>query len=123
MISLTPEDLRSYRKGIQVGAAHERSQLSERRTKAWELANVAARILREKYGATKVNVFGSLVNEAAFTQWSDVDIAAWGIPVEQTFRAMGDILNLGEEIPLQLVDVNSCSSALLRVIENEGVEI
>jgi predicted nucleotidyltransferase len=123
MVSLTPEALKNYKKRVQMGVSNEQYQLSERRVKAWELANVAARMLKEKYGATKVSVFGSLVHQAAFTRWSDVDIAAWGIPVEQTFKAMADILNLGEEIPLQLVDVNTCSSSLLRVIQSQGVEI
>jgi predicted nucleotidyltransferase len=67
--------------------------------------------------------FGSLVHEGCFTPWSDVDIAAWGIPLEDTFRAIGVVMDMSSEIEVNLVDVAACSPSLRAMIEREGVEL
>ena len=91
--------------------------------KAWKLARKASRILREQYQADRVAVFGSLLHETRFTQWSDVDIAAWGIPPEQTFRAIGEVMDLDSTLAINLVDVNTCAPSLLKVIEQEAMDV
>ncbi len=91
--------------------------------KAWRLARKAAKILREQYHAERVAVFGSLLHETRFTQWSDVDIAAWGIPPEQTFRAIGTVMDLDSSLEINLVDVNTCTPSLLKAIEQEAVDV
>lgn len=95
----------------------------ERLQKGWLLARKAAALLREKYNATRVVAFGSLANEEMFTAWSDVDVAAWGIAPEQTFKAIADVLWLSTEIEVNLVDVNTSSPSLLRAIERTGVDL
>lgn len=91
--------------------------------KAWRLARKAAKLLRERYQAKRVVVFGSLLHPARFTPWSDVDIAAWGIPAEQTFHAIGAVIDLDSSIEINLVDVNTCASAVLKAIEKEAVDL
>lgn len=90
---------------------------------AWELARKAAKVLRGQYHAKRVVVFGSLLSESRFTAWSDVDIAAWGIPADQTFRAIGTVMDLDSSFEINLVDVNTCTPSLLQVIEQEGVDV
>jgi predicted nucleotidyltransferase len=68
-------------------------------------------------------VFGSLVRENCFTPWSDVDIAAWGIPPKDTFRAIGTLLELDPAIAVNLVPAESCRPALLAAIAQEGIEL
>ena len=91
--------------------------------RAWALARQAAVLLREEFAVERVVVFGSLVHEGCFTPWSDVDIAAWGIRPQDTFRAMGRVMDLDAEIELNLVDVGTCSDSLLMTIEQEGVAL
>ena len=79
-------------------------------------------MLKEKFGATRVVVFGSLVHEGCFTRWSDVDIATWGIRPENTFRAIGAVMDVDADIEINLVDVATCRPELLATIEREGVE-
>jgi hypothetical protein len=67
--------------------------------------------------------FGLLVHEGWFTPWSDVDIAAWGIQPEDTFRAIGVVMDVSREIEVNLVDVGACSPSLRATIEREGVEL
>ena len=90
---------------------------------AWELARKSARLLKEKFGATRVVVFGSLVHEGCFTRWSDIDIAAWGINPESTFKAVAEVMGLSPEIEINLVDVSMCKPSILKVILKEGVEL
>jgi len=80
-------------------------------------------MLREQFHVTRLVVFGSLVHEGCFTRWSDVDIAAWGIPPEDTFRAVGVVMDTSDEFVINLVDMNIARPSLLGVIEQEGVEI
>jgi predicted nucleotidyltransferase len=117
------ESLDEYVQGARKRYERDTRLLDERRQKAWQLARKAGALLREKYHASRVVVFGSIIRKELFTPWSDVDIAAWGIPSDQTFKAIGDILLIGEKIELNLVDVNTCSPGLLKTIEIDGVDV
>lgn len=101
----------------------EHRELLLREEKAWDAACIAAILLKERFGATKVVIFGSLVHKGSFTRWSDVDIAAWGISPEDTFRAIGAVMEMATDIDVNLVDVGTCRPSLLTVIEEEGIEI
>ena len=122
-IKLTPEEIDVYRAAARRRHERERRELVQREKSAWELARRAAMILRVQFGATRVMAFGSLVHEGCFTPWSDVDIAAWGIPLEYTFRAIGVVMDMSSEIEVNLVDVGACSPSLRDTIEREGVEL
>ena len=120
---ITPEQMAAYKEGARRRQARERQALRERERRAWELAREAADVLRQQFGAVRVVVFGSLIHPGSFTPWSDVDIAAWGLRPEDTFRAIGAVMDLASDIPLNLVDVGACRAAVLRVIEQEGVPL
>ena len=120
---LTPEQISTYRRHAQQRRQQELPEIERRRERAWEAARMAAQVLKEKFGVTRVVVFGSLVRDAGFTRWSDVDIAAWGLALEDTFRAIGVIMDLDTEVPVNLVDVNTASPPLLEAIEREGIAL
>jgi predicted nucleotidyltransferase len=121
--NLTPEKLTIYRTTAQRRREQERPVLDRRREQAWAAARQAARLLKEQFKATRVVVFGSLARDSGFTRWSDVDVAAWGIAPEDTFRAIGAVMDMNTEIEVNLVDVNTCRPSLLKVIEYDGVEL
>lgn len=120
---LSSEKLSQYRLTAVRRQKERISKIKPRREKGWELARKAAEILREKYHAKRVAVFGSLLHESQFTQWSDVDIAAWEIPPELTFRAIGAVMDLDPMFEINLVDVNTCTPFLLEAIEKESVDL
>ena len=120
---ITEADMAVYRATARRRKAQEGQALARRRERAWALAQQAAGLLREQFGATRVKVYGSLVRQAVFTPWSDVDIAAWDIRPEDTWRAIGAVLDLDDEIQVNLVDVRMARASLLAVIEQEGVEL
>lgn len=116
-------DYTPYLRTARRRAQAEQEAVVERRRRAWELARQAAQLLRERYAARRIVVFGSLVHEGRFTQRSDVDMAVWGIPWPDYLHALGDVLDLDQEIEINLVDVASCRPAILAAIEEEGIEL
>jgi uncharacterized protein len=62
--------------------------------------------LKERFGATKVVVFGSLAYRAWFTPWSDVDLAVWGIPAGSYYRSIGSVQGLGVEAGFRIDVIN-----------------
>jgi predicted nucleotidyltransferase len=97
--------------------------LIARQGQAWCAAREAARLLKERFGANRVVVFGSLTRPGSFTRWSDVDLAAWGLMPRDTFRAMSAVADVDLEISVQLVDVATCRPDLRAAIEREGIDL
>jgi uncharacterized protein len=122
-LELSPEKIAIYRATAQKRRQQEKAEISRRREKAWQIARQAARLLRGQFNVSRIVVFGSLTRASGFTRWSDVDIAAWGIAPEDTFHAIGAVMDLGTEIPVNLVDVNTARPSLLATIEQDGVEL
>jgi predicted nucleotidyltransferase len=101
----------------------ETQRAVERWERAWEVARVAANLLRERFGATRVVVFGSLTDSTWFTPWSDIDVAAWGISAGEFYRAVAVVTGLSPEFEIDLVDPETCRPSLRRRIEREGIEV
>ena len=123
VLDLSPDKLDQYRHTAVLRQKARVSKIKARMGKGWKPARKAAKILREQYHAERVVAFGSLLHESRFTPWSDVDIAAWGIPPEQTFRAIGAVMDLDSSLEINLVDVNTCAPSLLKAIEQEAVDL
>nr|BAL58849.1 DNA polymerase beta domain protein [Candidatus Acetothermum autotrophicum] len=68
-------------------------------------------------------VFGSLARADAFTLWSDIDLAAWGLRPEETFRAVAALVGFDPEIAVNLVDVTACRPTVREAIEREGIDL
>jgi predicted nucleotidyltransferase len=118
-----PSGWREYVAATRERARREAALLSRRRSRAWELARAAAGLLRQKYGASRVVVFGSLVHPGRFTRWSDVDLAAWGLDPDRAMRAVMEVHELDAEIRVNLVEAETAHPHLLAVIEEEGQDI
>ena len=81
---LTRKEWQAYRPGARTSGP----QAAERWERAWRMARDAADLLREQFGATRVVAFGSLAHRETFTLWSDIDLAAWGIPPGKFYPAV-----------------------------------
>ena len=118
-LDLTREEWQAYRPGIKAG----QNQVGERYERAWRVAQAAAELLRQEFGATRVVTFGSLARRDWFTPWSDIDLAAWGIPPGAFYRAVAVVTGLSPEFKLDLVAPEDCQPSLRQVIEREGVAL
>lgn len=124
-LELTSQQWQSYRPG-RTTEAHDAGhiqRMERRREKAWRVARQAATLLRMEYGAHKVVLFGSLVHKDWFTPWSDIDLAAWGIPPERFYGAVAAVTGLSPAFQVDLVDLDTCRSSLRDVVEREGIEL
>jgi predicted nucleotidyltransferase len=116
-LDLNAEGCKSYRPQVAPAAHTARWQ------RAVKVAEQMAALLRDKYQASRVVAFGSLTDQQAFTRWSDIDLAAWGIPQRHFFRAVGDVTGVSAEFSVDLVDAKSCSGPMIRRIEQEGMDV
>jgi len=118
-----PIDVRPYLAHARRRAARQRRETEARYQQAWDLAHRAADLLKTKFGASRVVLFGSLLHKKRFRRWSDVDLAAWDLPGTTYYRAQSALLDLEPSIQIDLVDPDSCSPHLRRAIEQEGIEL
>lgn len=94
-----------------------------REERAWRLAYELADLLKGSFHARRVVVFGSLAQLGAFSNWSDIDLAAWGIPVDRFYAAVAAVTGVSAESKVDLVDPADCKLPLRRAIEDQGVEV
>lgn len=120
---ITPAEMAVYRATARRRQEREQQELVERQTRAWKVARCAATHLKTQFSVDRVMVFGSLARAGCFTPWSDVDLAAWGLSPQATFRAIGVVMDLDTTIAINLVDVGTCHPELLAAIEQEGIEL
>jgi len=118
-LELTREELRAYRPGKAGGTWNA----EKRWTQGWEVARAAGRLLRGQFGATRVVAFGSLARREEFGPWSDIDLAAWGIPTDQFYRAVAAVTGLSPDFEVNLVDAQDCRPSIREAIEREGIEL
>ncbi len=124
-LELTPQEWQAYRPDQMSrrlsGPADPGMRL--RRQRAWRVARQAAKVLREQFGAQRVVIFGSLAQRGWFTQWSDIDLAAWGVPDERFYLAVATITALSPAFKVDLIDPETCRPRLRQAIEREGIEL
>jgi uncharacterized protein len=115
---IAPELLKEYRpfatpKGVNLaGSQHA----------AIELATVLAGELKERFKAVRVVLFGS-ATRVDFSQWSDIDLAVWGIAPSEYFRAVAYVSGVSSRFKVDLIDAEDCALPLLQHIEMHGVEL
>lgn len=105
------------------GRAEKQETLEKRYDQAWQVARQAADLLKSSFEAQRVVVFGSLIHRTAFTQWSDIDLAAWGIPVDRFYNAVAALTDLSRDFKIDLVapDTDILNDRLRKHIEEEGI--
>ncbi len=124
-LDLSTQEWQAYRPGGLAGlqATSQASTADRRRRQAWRVARLAAQLLRERYSASKVVLFGSLAHGAWFTSWSDIDLAAWGIPPQLFYSAVAAVTGLSSTFRVDLVDPDACRPSLRTTVEREGIEL
>ena len=115
--AITAQDLTAYREAARRRREAMARRIAERRRRAWVVAREGAALLRERFGATRVLLFGSLLVPERFDMHSDVDLAVWGLADREYFRAVSHLLSLDPGISVDLVAGESAPASLLAAIE------
>lgn len=119
---LTEREKESYRRAWARLQEARRAAARQRAEQALAVARDAATVLREEFGARRVWLFGSLAR-GTFDAASDIDLAVDGIDEKAFLRALGRLLGLRPEFPVDLVDVREAGPRLRAVIESEGIPL
>ena len=113
--STTPADTARYLRRV---AERRRRKAELRSERLRRLLPEAAKVLRERYHATEVRLFGSLAN-GSFRESSDVDLAAGGLSRARYFAAVADLMELFGT-PVDLVRLEEAPPSLRERIRAEG---
>jgi predicted nucleotidyltransferase len=121
-LNLPPEVLKKYRplEAIRRRRAEMSVEISSRRRRAHAAARKATKLLRDEFGATEVILFGSLARRGSFTLFSDIDLAARGIPPARFFEAVGAVIGISAEFKIDLIDLETCPASMRENIEKDG---
>lgn len=96
-------------------------KMQERQQKGLAVARECARILKEQFGAERVVLFGSMLDPESMWWGSDIDLAVWGLPEEDLFKA-GAAIEHGHDFEIDLVEVQYAKPHILPAIK-QGVEL
>ena len=91
--------------------------------RAWQTVHRIAAVLYNDFGAAQVAVFGSLAEPDAFSKWSDIDLAVWGIPNDKYFRAASVSSDISGLFKVDLVDFESSKGLFRERIQNQLIPI
>ena len=117
------KEIENYQPWTAIERYNRDDDLKVRKEQALEISRKVADMLKQKYGAGHVVLFGSLAHGAWFTPRSDIDIYAEGIPVSSFFKAEADAQEISRGFKMDLVDPGDCSPEMLSKIRQEGLDL
>lgn len=91
--------------------------------RAWTDAQRVATVLYQKYGASKVAVFGSLAEKERFCKYSDIDIVVWGLSYNKCLDALWETEGLSDTFEIDIIDVRSIHKLYRERILNQAIPI
>ena len=119
---LTEQEKAAYRHAWL--SLHESRQAAARQAadQAMAIARKAAAILHEEFGVPRVWLFGSLAR-GTFGAGSDIDLAVDEIDERRFLRALGRLLGLHPDFPVDLVDLRHAKAGLRAAVERDGIPL
>ena len=83
----------------------------------------AAAMLKDRFDARRVVLFGSLAHAAWFMPDSDVDLAVEGLASRDYWRAWQVVEEIIGDRPVDLIEIETVGESLRQAIERHGVEL
>ena len=118
---ISPTQLAQYRATAQRRQVAHDQQQSQRQRQGWEVAQQAARVLKQQFGAQQVWLFGSMLESRRVRPESDIDLAVMGLADDRYLEAVAQLLDLSEFL-VDLVQIEHAQPRLRERIEQQGVE-
>ena len=119
---ISSEQLERYRASAKQRQIQQQQKQLERQQQGMAVAHQAAEILRREFGATRVRLFGSLLDACRVRAESDVDLAVEGLAEGRYLEAVARVLDLSD-FSVDIVQVESANPKILAVIEARGVDL
>lgn len=96
-------------------------RMRQRQQEGWKVARECAEILKKQFGVQRVVLFGSMLNPEEMFFDSDIDLAVWGLPEKDLFRA-GAAVERGHDFDVDIVETQKAKPHILKAIE-KGIEL
>jgi predicted nucleotidyltransferase len=122
---LSPQEIEAYRRTLFKKSSSlrlTRQQEAERKGLLKQVS-VAASILRSRFGARRVILFGSLAHAGWFTSDSDVDLAVEGLSASGCWQAWQALEEIIVDRTVDLIDLTMASNSLREAIYRHGIEV
>lgn len=116
----TEEQMAAYRASAQRRQQQKRDRCHQRHQLGLAVAQQASELLQREFGAAKVVLFGSMRSGDRVHERADVDLAVWGLNPQDYFRAVGQLLALHPDMPVDLAEWETASPRLHQEIETRG---
>jgi predicted nucleotidyltransferase len=120
-LDLSPFEWKRYHP-FGTGGRHSSLLLTSGQDSARNVAGSIAQELVKRFGANRVVLFGSAAR-SEMRKMSDIDLAVWGIPPKDFYRAVAFASGYSKEWKVDLVDAEDCRETLFRSILKEGVDL
>ena len=86
------------------------------------MALAAARLLKTRWGVSKVILFGSLLTLKKVHSRTDIDLAVWGLTKADYFRALAEWLDIDPDFSIDLIEAEDARLTLQQAIQR-GIEL
>ena len=101
----------------------EAEEIESIRSDAMERAKKVAAFLKEKYGAKRVILFGSIVKSSYLHERSDIDLLVEGIKSEDFLRAGADAWKISGPFDVDIIPAEIAHKNILKKALKEGIEL
>jgi len=115
-----PEKYQPYLAHWQQRKVNKRLRLQARHKEGLEQAKKLAALLKSEFSVEKVALFGSMLSAETTHLHSDIDLAVWGLSLENYCAAMGELIVNSQEFDVDLVRVEDVPDGLKTHILEEG---
>ena len=113
-------DIAAARKNLALATQRRREELRRLSLRAGDDANAIVRMVAEKYRPARIWQWGSLVDEHAFSENSDIDIGIEGLgSAEAFFGLYGDAMKM-TDLPLDIVELEKIEPEFADLIRTKG---
>ena len=93
------------------------------RNEATKKAKKVAAILKKKYKAKKVILFGSLISNGYLHEKTDIDILVEGMHPKDILQAGFEASTIAAPFDVDIIPAEKADKCLLKIALNEGIEI
>lgn len=93
------------------------------RSAAMDRARKVAAMLKERYGAKRVILFGSVVKSDYLHERSDIDLLVYGIKSEDLLRAGADAWKISGRFDVDIVPAEIAHKNILKMALEKGIEL
>ena len=111
----------AYRASAQQRDQQKRDRLQTRHHRGRAIAQQAAVLLKQDFQVEKVVLFGSMISGDLIHDHSDVDLAVWGLNPRDLYTAVGRLLALDPDIPIDVIPIEDALPRLQAAIAQTGV--